>query len=66
MPRIIAANADRSVADLIARQREVFKSFDAILASEHTAELENRYRISEYKAELIRIDREANQKSWTY
>jgi len=54
------------VADLIARQREVFKSFDAILASEHTAELENRYRISEYKAELIRIDREANQKSWTY
>jgi hypothetical protein len=62
VPRIIAAKADRSVADLIARQREIFKSFDAILASEHTAELENRYHISEYQGELIRIDRETNQK----
>jgi hypothetical protein len=62
VPKIIAAKADSSVADLIARQRQIFKSFDAILANEHTKEMETRYRIDEYKAELIRIDLEANQK----
>ena len=63
VPKIIAAKADNSVSDLIARQRQIFKSFDAILASEHTAEMENRYHISERAAELIRIDREYNQKA---
>jgi hypothetical protein len=63
VPKIIAAKADDSVSSLIARQRQIFKSFDAILATEHTAEMENRYHISERTAELIRIDREYNQKA---
>lgn len=62
VPKIIAAKADGSVANLVARQRQIFKSLDAILASEQAAEMETRYHVSELKAELMRIDREYNQK----
>jgi hypothetical protein len=62
VPKIIAAKADNSVSGLISRQREIFKSFDAILAAEHTAEMETRLHVGEYAAELIGIDREYNQK----
>ena len=63
VPKIIAAKADNSVSGLISRQREIIKTFDGILAAEHVAEMETRLHDSEYKAELIRIDRESNQKA---
>jgi len=62
IPKIIAAKADNSVSSLIGRQREILKSIDAILAAEHTAEMETRLHVSEEKAKLISIDREYNQK----
>lgn len=61
-PKIIAAKADSSVSSLIGRQREILKSIDAILAEEHTAEMESRVHVSEFQAERIAIDREYNEK----
>jgi hypothetical protein len=63
VPKIIAAKADNSVSSLISRQREILKSFDAILAEEHADEMETRLHVGEYAAERIGIDREYNQKA---
>jgi hypothetical protein len=63
VPKIIAAKADNSVSSLISRQREIFKSFDAILAEEHVAELEAQLHGGLGEAESIGLDREYNQKA---
>ena len=62
VPQIIAANADNSVSNLIAQQRQIFKTIDGVIAEEESAEMKTRLTISERTAALIAIDLQYNKK----